>query len=47
MMFGGVTIVCGILGTISGGLILDRMNSTIPNAFKVSSVIILYKTFLM
>ncbi|KAK0605575.1 hypothetical protein LWI29_028272 [Acer saccharum] len=38
MMFGGVTIVCGILGTISGGLILDRMNATISNAFKLLSV---------
>ncbi|KAJ0096697.1 hypothetical protein Patl1_28424 [Pistacia atlantica] len=37
MMFGGITIVCGILGTISGGLILDRMTSTISNAFKLLS----------
>ncbi|XWS33423.1 hypothetical protein CRYUN_Cryun22dG0081300 [Craigia yunnanensis] len=33
MMFGGITIVCGILGTISGGFILDRMSVTISNAF--------------
>ncbi|XVF61442.1 hypothetical protein PTKIN_Ptkin08bG0129800 [Pterospermum kingtungense] len=33
IMFGGVTIVCGILGTISGGFILDRMGATISNAF--------------
>ncbi|XVE83001.1 hypothetical protein DITRI_Ditri16bG0051300 [Diplodiscus trichospermus] len=33
MMFGGITIVCGILGTISGGFILDRMTATISNAF--------------
>ncbi|KAA3464138.1 putative sphingolipid transporter spinster-like protein 2 isoform X1 [Gossypium australe] len=33
MLFGGVTIVCGILGTISGGFILDRMGATISNAF--------------
>ncbi|KAL5753246.1 hypothetical protein ACOSQ2_023753 [Xanthoceras sorbifolium] len=37
MVFGGVTIVCGILGTLSGGLILDRMNATISNAFKLLS----------
>ncbi|KAJ4714629.1 Major facilitator superfamily [Melia azedarach] len=37
MMFGGVTIVCGIMGTISGGFILDRMSATIPNAFKLLS----------
>lgn len=37
MMFGGITIVCGILGTITGGLILDRMSSTISNAFKLLS----------
>lgn len=39
MMFGGITIVCGILGTLAGGIILDRMNATISNAFKVSYVI--------
>ncbi|XP_073220393.1 probable sphingolipid transporter spinster homolog 2 isoform X2 [Cicer arietinum] len=35
LLFGGITIVCGILGTLSGGLILDKMNSTISNAFKL------------
>ncbi|PKI46556.1 hypothetical protein CRG98_033047 [Punica granatum] len=37
MMFGGITIVCGILGTIAGGFILDRMTATISNAFKLLS----------
>ncbi|XP_045810496.1 probable sphingolipid transporter spinster homolog 2 isoform X1 [Trifolium pratense] len=37
LVFGGVTIVCGILGTLAGGVILDKMNSTIPNAFKLLS----------
>ncbi|KAK8494173.1 hypothetical protein V6N11_002242 [Hibiscus sabdariffa] len=37
MLFGGITIVCGILGTISGGFILDRMSATISNAFIVLS----------
>ncbi|XP_065872724.1 probable sphingolipid transporter spinster homolog 2 [Euphorbia lathyris] len=37
MIFGGITIVCGIIGTIAGGLILDSMTSTIPNAFKLIS----------
>lgn len=45
-MFGGITIVCGILGTITGGLILDRMSSTISNAFKVSSVLEHHKNML-
>ncbi|KAM7252440.1 hypothetical protein ACFE04_024323 [Oxalis oulophora] len=35
MVFGGITIVCGIFGTISGGIILDRMSATISNAFKI------------
>jgi hypothetical protein len=35
MIFGGVTIVCGIVGTIGGGYVLDLINSTISNAFKV------------
>lgn len=37
MIFGGITIVCGILGTLAGGYILDYMNNTIPNAFKLLS----------
>ncbi|KAL0384367.1 UNVERIFIED_CONTAM: putative sphingolipid transporter spinster2 [Sesamum radiatum] len=37
-MFGGVTAVCGILGSLAGGFVLDRMTSTIPNAFKIKPV---------
>ncbi|MBA0743433.1 hypothetical protein Gogos_006111, partial [Gossypium gossypioides] len=33
MMFGGITIVCGILGTLSGGFILDRLSASIDKAF--------------
>ncbi|KAJ8529959.1 hypothetical protein K7X08_036794 [Anisodus acutangulus] len=38
MMFGGITVVSGIFGTLAGGFILDRMTSTISNAFKLLSV---------
>ncbi|ESW31179.1 hypothetical protein PHAVU_002G216300 [Phaseolus vulgaris] len=38
MMFGGVTVVCGILGSLGGGFLLDYMNSTISNAFKLLSL---------
>ncbi|CAH8388222.1 unnamed protein product [Eruca vesicaria subsp. sativa] len=37
MIFGAVTIVCGIVGTLSGGFMLDHVTSTIPNAFKLLS----------
>ncbi|XP_016201107.1 probable sphingolipid transporter spinster homolog 2 isoform X1 [Arachis ipaensis] len=37
LLFGGITIVCGICGTLAGGLILDKMTSTISNAFKLLS----------
>ncbi|CAA2990842.1 probable sphingolipid transporter spinster homolog 2 [Olea europaea subsp. europaea] len=37
IMFGGVTVVCGILGTLAGGFVLDLMTSTISNAFKLLS----------
>lgn len=37
LVFGGVTIVCGIFGTLAGGFVLDRMQSTISNAFKLLS----------
>ncbi|OWM64741.1 hypothetical protein CDL15_Pgr028458 [Punica granatum] len=36
-IFGGITVVCGIFGTLAGGFVLDYMNSTIPNAFKLVS----------
>ncbi|KAH7663123.1 Organic anion transporter polypeptide protein [Dioscorea alata] len=38
LLFGGITIVCGIFGTLAGGLILDKIQSTISNAFKLLSV---------
>ncbi|KAK4772088.1 hypothetical protein SAY86_013863 [Trapa natans] len=37
MMFGAITIVCGLLGTLAGGFILDRISATISNAFKLLS----------
>ncbi|KAG4154045.1 hypothetical protein ERO13_D03G033200v2 [Gossypium hirsutum] len=33
MLFGGITVVCGIFGTIAGGFILDHMSATINHAF--------------
>ncbi|XP_054804327.1 probable sphingolipid transporter spinster homolog 2 isoform X2 [Prosopis cineraria] len=38
MIFGGITIVCGILGALAGGFILDYMTNTISNAFKLLSL---------
>lgn len=35
LLFGGITIFCGILGTLAGGLILDAVSATINNAFKL------------
>ncbi|ONK73629.1 uncharacterized protein A4U43_C04F33610 [Asparagus officinalis] len=37
LLFGGITIVCGIVGTLGGGYVLDKMQSTISNAFKLLS----------
>ncbi|KAL6903725.1 hypothetical protein ACP4OV_004538 [Aristida adscensionis] len=37
LMFGGITIVCGIFGTLAGGFILDKIESTLSNAFKLLS----------
>nr|XP_010918401.1 probable sphingolipid transporter spinster homolog 2 [Elaeis guineensis] len=37
LTFGGITIICGIFGTLGGGYVLDWMNSTISNAFKLLS----------
>ncbi|KAG9134044.1 hypothetical protein Leryth_004747 [Lithospermum erythrorhizon] len=38
MVFGVITIVCGVVGTLSGGYILDHMSATLSNAFKLLSV---------
>ncbi|TKY59410.1 sphingolipid transporter spinster-like 2 [Spatholobus suberectus] len=38
MIFGGITVVCGILGTLAGGFVLDFMTNTISNAFKLLSI---------
>nr|CAB3485187.1 unnamed protein product [Digitaria exilis] len=46
LMFGGITIVCGILGTLGGGFVLDKIGSTIPNAFKVRKSLLSGATFL-
>ncbi|KAL6227579.1 PREDICTED: probable sphingolipid transporter spinster homolog 2 [Fragaria vesca subsp. vesca] len=35
LMFGGITLLCGLVGTLSGGLILDAVGATIQNAFKL------------
>ncbi|CAO2035840.1 unnamed protein product [Urochloa humidicola] len=37
LMFGGITIVCGILGTLAGGFVHDKIGSTIPNGFRLLS----------
>ncbi|KAJ4964785.1 hypothetical protein NE237_016634 [Protea cynaroides] len=37
LLFGGITIFSGIVGTIAGGVVLDYMNSSISNAFKLLS----------
>lgn len=37
LVFGGITIICGIFGTIAGGLFLDYIGPTISNAFKLLS----------
>ncbi|XP_057433082.1 probable sphingolipid transporter spinster homolog 2 isoform X2 [Lotus japonicus] len=38
LIFGGITIVCGIVGTIAGGFVLDFMTNTLSNAFKLLSI---------
>ncbi|KAL8160902.1 hypothetical protein V2J09_012391 [Rumex salicifolius] len=38
MLFGAITVVCGIVGSVAGGVILDYVSSTIHNAFKLLSV---------
>ncbi|KAL3687614.1 hypothetical protein R1sor_013923 [Riccia sorocarpa] len=34
ILFGGSTILAGISGTLCGGLVLDKIGSTVPNAFR-------------
>ncbi|KAI3978134.1 hypothetical protein MKX01_012965 [Papaver californicum] len=35
MFFGGITLFCGVFGTLAGGYLLDRINSSIKNGFKL------------
>ncbi|CAJ2648855.1 unnamed protein product [Trifolium pratense] len=37
LVFGGITVVCGIVGTLAGGFVADFMTNTISNAFKLLS----------
>jgi hypothetical protein len=46
LVFGGITIVCGIVGTLAGGFVLDFMTTTVSNAFKVGiQIIIRFEVF--
>jgi uncharacterized membrane protein YeaQ/YmgE (transglycosylase-associated protein family) len=38
LVFGVVTILSGILGTVVGGIFLDYLGSTIRNGFKLLAV---------
>lgn len=38
LVFGGMTVVCGIFGTLAGGIILDKIGSTILNGFKLLAI---------
>ncbi|KAK9814346.1 hypothetical protein WJX72_004257 [[Myrmecia] bisecta] len=38
LVIGGVTVVTGILGTVLGGVVLDRIGSTMPNALLLCAV---------
>ncbi|XP_062022485.1 probable sphingolipid transporter spinster homolog 2 isoform X3 [Rosa rugosa] len=46
MIFGGITIVCGILGTLAGGFLLDFMSNTMSNSFKLLSTATLFGAIL-
>ncbi|KAI3961743.1 hypothetical protein MKW92_018555 [Papaver armeniacum] len=35
IFFGGITVVCGICGTLAGAYLLDRINCSIKNGFKL------------
>lgn len=38
IVFGGMTVVCGIFGTVAGGIVLDKIGSTVKNGFKVLTI---------
>ncbi|XP_022149219.1 probable sphingolipid transporter spinster homolog 2 [Momordica charantia] len=37
LIFGGITVVSGVVGTVGGGYVLDFMSNTISNGFKLLS----------
>ena len=38
LVFGGVTVLTGVLGTLFGGIALDRMGSGVKNALIICTV---------
>ena len=38
LKFGAVTVVTGVVGTILGGVVLDRVGSTMKNALSICSL---------
>eukprot|EP00250_Pteridium_aquilinum_P015804 c22770_g1_i1 orf=170-1603(+) len=38
LVFGCMTVICGIFGTVAGGVIYDSVGATIPNGFKLLTI---------
>ena len=38
LIFGAVTVVTGVFGTLAGGIALDRLGSTMPNGLMVCAL---------
>lgn len=38
LVFGAVTVLTGVFGTLAGGLLLDRMGSTMSNGLLICSL---------
>lgn len=38
LVFGCMTVLCGIVGTVAGGVILDKIGATVSNGFKLLTI---------
>lgn len=38
LVFGCMTVVCGIFGTFTGGVVFDRVGATFPNGFRLLTI---------
>ena len=45
VVFGGITVVCGVFATLAGGWLADRLRSRVPGAYLLTSGVAMFLAF--